>query len=87
MCEPFRYFASAILVDAMKSHQGIELQQSGPKPPGRFPEPPAIPIAIDSEHGRGDRVHVHLVEIGTTMPGHPLDTLAHHQARVLGQVD
>ncbi len=58
-----------ILVDAMKSHQGIQRQQSGPKPADRLPEPRAVPTVIEPEHWGGDHVNLHPFEIQTTMPG------------------
>ena len=55
------HFARMILVDAVKSHQGIQHQQPRPKPPGRLPEPRAVPIVIEPEHRGGDHVDLHLV--------------------------
>ena len=43
------HFAGVVLVDAVKSHQGIQQQQPRPQPPGCLQEPRAIPIAIEPE--------------------------------------
>ncbi len=81
------HFAGVVLVDAVKSHQGIQNEQPGPEPPGCLQEPRAVRIAIEPEHGRGDHVDLDLGEIETAMPGHSRDPLAHDRQRVLGQVD
>jgi len=45
----------------VKSHQGIQEEEPRAEPPGCLPEPHAVRIAVESEHGHGDRVDLHLV--------------------------
>ena len=75
------HFTGVVLVDAVKSHQGIQNEQPGPEPLGCLPEPRAVPIAIEPEHGRGDHVDLDSGEIETAMPRHARDAFAHDQER------
>ena len=80
------HFPGVVLVDTVKSHQGIQKKQPGPEPLGCLPEPRAVPIAIEPEGWCGDHVDLHLTEIETAMPRHSLNSLAHDRQRVLGQI-
>jgi hypothetical protein len=82
-----RHFPGVVLVDAVKSHQGIEQQESRAEPPSGLQEPRAVRIAVEPQHRRGDHVDIDSGEIETTMTGHSLNPLAHDRQRVLGQRD
>jgi hypothetical protein len=56
------------LVDAVKSHQGIQNEQPGSQPLDCLHEPRAVRIAIEPQHGRGDDVDRDLGEIETATP-------------------
>jgi len=51
------HFAGVVLVDAVKSHQWIEQQESRPQPFGRFQEPRAVRIAVQPQRGGRDHVN------------------------------
>src|SRR4029077_2928957 len=81
--QQFGHLAGMVLVDAVKSHQGIQNEEPWPQLLARLQEPHAIPIAIQPESRRGDHVDLHSSEVETAMPGHSLDALADDRQRVL----
>ena len=57
------HFGRVVLVDSMKSYQGIEKQDLGPDPLGRLEEPRAVRLAIEPKGRRGDHLNLDASEI------------------------